>query len=525
RCAGIGTRGAAAGPGRGGRRRGGRCQRGYKGGKSCLRRAGRRTLYGGRSGWAGPGDAGGGEGPPGRRLRSPRVAERTCGPGACARSMGGVGGPARPGAPLPTFRWEQIRQHNLPGDKWLVLERRVYDISRWAQRHPGGSRLIGHHGAEDATDAFHAFHQDLNFVRKFLQPLLIGELAPEEPSQDGSPNAQLIEDFRALRQAAEDMKLFEAQPSFFALLLGHVLAMEVLAWLLVYLLGPGWVPGALAALVLAVSQAQSWCLQHDLGHASVFRKSRWNHLAQQFVMGQLKGFSAHWWNFRHFQHHAKPNIFHKDPDVTVAPVFLLGESSIEGPLLLSPQYGKKKRRYLPYNHQHLYFFLIGPPLLTLVNFEVENLAYMLVCMQWTDLLWAASFYLRFFLSYIPFYGVPGALLLFVAVRVLESHWFVWITQMNHIPKEIGHEKHRDWASSQLAATCNVEPSLFNDWFSGHLNFQIEHQCQHYSLRSLFPTMPRHNYRRVAPLVKALCAKHGLSYEVKPFFTALVDIIG
>lgn len=106
-------------------------------------------------------------------------------------------------------------------------------------------------------------------------------------------------------------------------------------------------------------------------------------------------------------------------------------------------------------------------------------------------------------------------------RVLESHWFVWITQMNHIPKEIGHEKHRDWASSQvggghwgrvswwqsssgepavpstgcvlrvsvraslphlpptdplqLAATCNVEPSAFNDWFSGHLNFQIEHQ--------------------------------------------------
>lgn len=37
-------------------------------------------------------------------------------------------------------------------------------------------------------------------------------------------------------------------------------------------------------------------------------------------------------------------------------------------------------------------------------------------------------------------------------------------------------------------------------------------------------MPRHNYRRVAPLVKAFCAKHGLQYEVKPFLTALVDII-
>nr|KAF6437572.1 fatty acid desaturase 3 [Molossus molossus] len=405
--------------------------------------------------------------------------------------MGGVGepgggpgpreGPAQLGAPLPAFRWEQIRPHNLPGDKWLVIERRVYDISRWAQRHPGGSRLIGHHGAEDATDAFHAFHQDLNFVRKFLQPLLIGELAPEEPSQDGPRNAQLVEDFRALRQAAKDMKLFEANLTFFALVLGHILAME----------------------------SQTWCLQHDLGHTSVFRKSWWNHLGQQFVMGQLKGFSAHWWNFRHFQHHAKPNIFHKDPDVTLAPIFLLGESSVE--------YGRKKRRYLPYNHQHLYFFLIGPPLLTLVNFEVENLAYMLMCMQWRDLLWAASFYTRFFLSYIPFYSVSGVLLLFVAVRVLESHWFVWVTQMNHIPKEIGHEKHRDWTSSQLAATCNVEPSLLTTWFTGHLNFQIEHH--------LFPTMPRHSYHRVAPLVRALCAKHGLTYEVKPFLTALVDIVG
>uniref|UniRef100_A0A8C2P7Z7 Fatty acid desaturase domain-containing protein n=1 Tax=Capra hircus TaxID=9925 RepID=A0A8C2P7Z7_CAPHI len=359
-------------------------------------------------------------------------------------------------------------------------------------------------------DAFHAFHQDLSFVRKFLQPLLIGELAPEEPSQDGPQNTQLIEDFRALRQAVEDMKLFEAKPAFFGLLLGHILAMEVLAWLMIYLLGPGWLPSILAALILAVSQAQSWCLQHDLGHTSIFRNSRWNHLAQQFVMGQLKvrvGAGLHgelpW------------------PLGPASPLGLPGPRRAWRAALphrppVSPQYGKKKRRYLPYNHQHLYFFLIGPPLLTLVNFEVENLAYMLVCMQWTDLLWAASFYARFLLSYVPFYGIPGAVLLFVAVRVLESHWFVWITQMNHIPREIGHEKHRDWASSQLAATCNVEPSLFIDWFSGHLNFQIEHH--------LFPTMPRHNYRRVAPLVKALCAKHGLSYEVKPFLTALVDIV-
>lgn len=64
---------------------------------------------------------------------------------------------------------------------------------------------------------------------------------------------------------------------------------------------------------------------------------------------------------------------------------------------------------------------------------------------------------------------------------------------------------------------------------GSLEGELRHGWTPYSdlacPSSLFPTMPRHNYRRVAPLVKALCAKHGLHYEVKPFLTALVDIIG
>lgn len=55
------------------------------------------------------------------------------------------------------------------------------------------------------------------------------------------------------------MKLFEANLTFFALLLGHILAMEVLAWLVIYLLGPGWVPSTLTALILAVSQVTQHC--------------------------------------------------------------------------------------------------------------------------------------------------------------------------------------------------------------------------------------------------------------------------
>uniref|UniRef100_A0A8D2J097 Cytochrome b5 heme-binding domain-containing protein n=1 Tax=Varanus komodoensis TaxID=61221 RepID=A0A8D2J097_VARKO len=396
-----------------------------------------------------------------------------------------------------SYTWEEIQKHNLLTDKWLVIERKVYNISH-------------HYAGEDATDAFQAFHPDINFVRKFLKPLLIGELAPGEPSQDRGKNAQLLEDFRSLRKTAEDMDLFKASPVFFSLCLGHILAMEVLAWLMVSYCGTGWSTTFILSVILAVSQAQAGWLQHDFGHLSVFKKSVWNHVVHKFVIGHLKGASANWWNHRHFQHHAKPNILQKDPDVNMRHLFVLGDTQ-------PVEYGKKKLKFFPYNHQHEYFFFVFPPLLIPVYFHMQIFTTMFKHKFWVDLAWAFSYYIRYFITFIPFYGVLGSMCLLTFVRFMESHWFVWVTQMNHIPMEIDNEKHRDWLSAQLVATCNVEQSFFNDWFSGHLNFQIEHH--------LFPTMPRHNYHKIAPLVKSLCAKYEVPYEEKPLLKAFSDIVG
>ncbi|XP_043561956.1 acyl-CoA 6-desaturase isoform X3 [Chiloscyllium plagiosum] len=345
---------------------------------------------------------------------------------------------------LTHYTWEEIQKHNSKTDKWLVIDRKVYNVTNWALKHPGGIRVISHFAGEDATDAFQAFHPDLTFVRKFMKPLLIGELAPGEPSQDRQKKAQ-----------------------------------------------SGW-------------------LQHDFGHLSVFRSSKWNHLLHKFLIGHMKGASGNWWNHRHFQHHAKPNIFNKDPDVNMLKVFVLGDTQ-------PVEFGKRKIKFLPYNYQHEYFFLIGPPLLIPVYFYIQIMMTMITRRDWVDLAWATTYYIRYFNTYVPFYGFFGSILFVIFVRFIESHWFVWVTQMNHIPMTIDDEKHKDWLTMQLDSTCNIEQSSFNDWFSGHLNFQIEHH--------LFPTMPRHNYYKIAPLVKSLCNKHGLNYQVKPLLQAFKDIIG
>ncbi|NWI94486.1 FADS1 desaturase, partial [Pitta sordida] len=115
-----------------------------------------------------------------------------------------------------------------------------------------------------------------------------------------------------------------------------------------------------------------------------------------------------------------------------------------------------------------------PPFLfpTFFNFHTFYIAY--TKRYWGDLAWMMTFYIRFFCTYGSLLEIKSVLAYYFILRMLESSWFVWVSQMNHIPMDIYYDRNLDWASSQLLATCNVEQSLFNDWFTGHLNFQIEH---------------------------------------------------
>uniref|UniRef100_A0A4W2E7T9 Cytochrome b5 heme-binding domain-containing protein n=1 Tax=Bos indicus x Bos taurus TaxID=30522 RepID=A0A4W2E7T9_BOBOX len=391
-----------------------------------------------------------------------------------------------PSKSLSTYTWQEIQRHNQKTDKWLVINRKVYDVTGWADRHPGGRRVLNHCAGEDATDVFRAMHPDPDIVQLYLKPLLIGELAPEEPNQERNKNSQLVEDFQELRRTLETMNMFNANLGFFFLHLAQVLILEALAWVIVWHFGSGWLITIFIYFLLTVAQAQDSFLQHDLGHLSVFKKSKWNRLMQNFVIGHLKGFSAKWWNNRHSQHHVKTNIYPKDPDVVFGPFFVVGDLQ---PVKVCLQILSTREMFQEVVLGKVYTF---------------------------DIAWVSTFYIRYFITFGPFYGIFGTLVLIYLVKLLESLWVAYVTQMSHIPMKMSTEENQDWFSSQVLATCNVEQSFFNDWFTGHLNFQIEHH--------LFPTMPRHNYHKVAPLVKSLCAKHGLPYVNKPILKAFGDII-
>ncbi|KFV03160.1 Fatty acid desaturase 1, partial [Pterocles gutturalis] len=210
---------------------------------------------------------------------------------------------------------------------WLVIDRKVYDVSKFSKHHPGGSRVISHYAGQDATDAFVAFHNDMTLVKKYLKSLLIGELAPDQPSFESTKKKLLLEDFRELRCTIEKMGLLRPNSIFFFLIFLHLLVLDAASWLVVWYFGISLVPFAVGMAFFTVAQIQMSWFQHDLGHCSVFRKPKWNRLLHIVVIDVLKGLPASWWNHLHNQHHAKPNCFRKDPDLNMHPLlFSLGRT-------------------------------------------------------------------------------------------------------------------------------------------------------------------------------------------------------
>ena len=45
----------------------------------------------------------------------------------------------------------EVSVHKKSNDCWIVVEGKVYDVSGWLDKHPGGKRIIRHYAGEDAT--------------------------------------------------------------------------------------------------------------------------------------------------------------------------------------------------------------------------------------------------------------------------------------------------------------------------------------------------------------------------------------
>ena len=76
---------------------------------------------------------------------------------------------------------EEVARHASPDSNWVIIDDKVYDLTRFAAFHPGGAAFISSVAGRDATDKFYAFHRG-DVLRSMASKYAIGTVA-DPPSK------------------------------------------------------------------------------------------------------------------------------------------------------------------------------------------------------------------------------------------------------------------------------------------------------------------------------------------------------
>ena len=272
-------------------------------------------------------------------------------------------------------------------------------------------------------------------------------------------------------------------------------------------------PGMAAYVAASVSMgfaaaALAFNVFHDANHGAFCADRRLNLLVARLCCTSLGAGRHFWLHKHHVLHHSYPNVFEWDDDLDT-----------RGALRISPQQPWRPK----FRGQHFYFLLLyGLHSIEWIFIKdfVQYFRSRLNPYQESPPLTPAE-QVEFFLSKVA-YGVvfvvaPLCLqpVVTVAAGFLAFH-FVFgvllavVTQMAHINVAVAfpalgrHPRADDWAAHQVRTTANfaTRNPLVN-WFTGGLNFQIEHH--------LFPHLPHTRYPAISAMVREVTQQFGLPY--------------
>ena len=76
-----------------------------------------------------------------------------------------------------TVSLEEVKKHNKDGNCWTTISGKVYDLTTWPAKHPGGDKAIFAICGIDGTTAYNKAHGGQEKPEKVLDGFYIGELA------------------------------------------------------------------------------------------------------------------------------------------------------------------------------------------------------------------------------------------------------------------------------------------------------------------------------------------------------------
>jgi linoleoyl-CoA desaturase len=226
--------------------------------------------------------------------------------------------------------------------------------------------------------------------------------------------------------------------------------------------------------------------------------------------------SARYWNHSHIQvHHPNPNVVGVDYDCDLQPFFALNEGELRGRGRLARLYYRWQGLLLPFvlvfngfNVQRAgWRFLIGE----LLDSQKRTRAH------WVDLA-VLSLHAGVWILLPMFFFPPWKVLAVHGLRIGLLGYLMFATfAAAHFPAEAVYlEKSQrdrtDFYFRQAIASINFRTGFFGRLACNGVEFQIEHH--------IWPHISHVHYRRLSPLMKAFCERHGMPYRTLGWFEAV-----
>lgn len=92
---------------------------------------------------------------------------------------------ARPEGPR-YFRLSEIEEQNTFKSTWIIINNKVYDVTKFLEEHPGGEEVLREQAGGDATESFEDVGHSSD-AREMAGDMLIGELHPDDREKIAKP--------------------------------------------------------------------------------------------------------------------------------------------------------------------------------------------------------------------------------------------------------------------------------------------------------------------------------------------------
>jgi fatty acid desaturase/predicted heme/steroid binding protein len=443
-----------------------------------------------------------------------------------------------------TIRWEEIRRHNNEQSPWLVINGKVYDVTEFQTRHPGGDMILLGAGRH-ATELFLSHHPSKVIESNMLDKYYIGDVE-EEPTQVKAKSHQIdmktglnmahlyapssqTDFYSVLRHRIEDyfkknnikprdspemyIKTFLSLTVWFILLLGtHYLFDSIIL-------------SSICAVLWGFANANiGMSVMHDGNHGGYSDSPIINR-----IMGGtfdfLGGSSFVWKMIHSVGHHVHTNVEEIDPDIhTAEPHF----RKIKG-IQKHHWWYRYQHIYLPFMYSILLFELFARDFIAMLKGSWGGVPFQPAPRREWIIFWStkAWFVTNFFLGPYFYHGdLMRVVLLNCVALLIAGELLVLMFQVNHVTQaatsfhaDSNGVVAKDWAISQVEGSSNFASG---SWLWNHISGGLNHQTEHH----LFPTISHVHYPKIHPIVKKTCEEYGVSYNSYPtFFDAIKGHFG